>query len=366
MINIFYNWISPAFKAGGPTQSLNNLVFNLEDQIHFQIICDYKDHDKTVLDVHTNTWLKFGKKSKVRYCKKVSLFSWICMLYFLKGTTSYINGFYSLRFSILPLIFLKQKIIISFRGMLDPGSFQKKNFKKTIYLFIWKKTLFHKVHAFHAASEIEKNNLEFHFGNSKPIFVIPNFPKSVSFNPIISKKIDCLNLVTIALINPIKNHLQVLKALRNITSNVTYNIYGPIVDNNYWKLCEDLIAQLPNNIQVIYHGVLKPDLVVEVLCNAHVYIQISDSENFGHTLIESLSIGRPIITSTNTPWNNLNIDKAGFNIKPEQIEKIKSSIMFFAAMDLYCLNDWSISSRKYFEKVMNIEDTGNKYLNMFN
>lgn len=366
MINIFYNWISPAFKAGGPTQSLNNLVFTLEDQIEFQIICDYKDHDNTVLDVPTNTWLKFGKNSKVKYCKQVSLFRWIYMLYFLKGKISYINGFYSLRFSVLPLLFIKHKIIISFRGMLDPGSFQKKYFKKKVFLFIWKKVLFHKVYAFHASSEIEKNNLQTHFGISKPIYLIPNFSKSFSFRPIISKEIDCLNLVTIALINPIKNHLQALKALKNITANISYNIYGPIVDKDYWKNCEDLIQDLPSNIRVLYHGVLAPELVIEVLSNAHVYIQISDSENFGHTLIESLSIGRPIITSTNTPWNNLTVEKAGFNIKPENIEQIEKSILFFATMDLNCLNDWSISSRKYFEKGMNIEDTSIKYLKMFN
>ena len=39
---------------------------------------------------------------------------------------------------------------------------------------------------------------------------------------------------------------------------------------------------------------------------------MSKSENFGHVIYESLSYGRPVIISDNTPWNEIDNKQCGY------------------------------------------------------
>jgi glycosyltransferase involved in cell wall biosynthesis len=163
-----------------------------------------------------------------------------------------------------------------------------------------------------------------------------------------------------------KNHYLVLKALTNCTSNITYHIYGPVKDQAYWKSCLQLIDELPANINVIYHGDVLPEKVEGVLSQTHVYIQPSKSENFGHSIFEALSIGRPVITSHNTLWNDLENLQAGLNVLPANTIDISNAIDFFSRMHDEELLVWSKGACRYAASAIDVESIGNQYLTMFN
>jgi glycosyltransferase involved in cell wall biosynthesis len=138
-------------------------------------------------------------------------------------------------------------------------------------------------------------------------------PENMGKLPILFKQPGNLKLVSVALVGPMKNYHLVLAALKKAEGNVTYNIYGPVVNRNYWNDCLNIIKDLPNNIQVNYHGELPPEKVKDILAENHVFILPSVSENFGHAIFESLSAAKPVITSNNTPWKNLQNFNAGWN-----------------------------------------------------
>jgi glycosyltransferase involved in cell wall biosynthesis len=144
-----------------------------------------------------------------------------------------------------------------------------------------------------------------------------------------------------------KNHHLVLEALQRCTSTIEYRIYGPIKDAEYWESCKQLINKLPDNVTVEYGGEISPSLVPEKLGEAHFFILPSKSENFGYAFIEALSLGRPVITSHFTPWNELQEAKAGFNININNTLELQNAIEECCKQQEEVYNEWCRSSRNY-------------------
>ena len=331
-ITIVYDYFSPAFKAGGPIQSLANLVLQLNNEYEFNVITGAFDKgEKTVLrDVFPDKWNTIEPGIKVFY--------WVPSLYKLKrlikefktktNQTIYINGLYSLYFNILPLFLCKGNIILAPRGMLHHGALSQKSFKKKVYLALFKMFGWHKKIAFHATDENEKKFIEDAFGPGMKIQVAPNVPKNIGELPGIEKKKGFVSLISIALVSPMKNFELVLQALKKAKGEFEYHIYGPVINQEYWYRCFNLIKEMPENVKVYYHGELAPLKVKDALSKTHIFILPSVSENFGHAIFESFSAGKPVITSNNTPWKNLIDIKAGWNVNTNQkdLSELLSSI----------------------------------------
>jgi len=199
---------------------------------------------------------------------------------------------------------------------------------------------------------------------AKKTWIVSNFPKiNFEIKPI-DKKVGELKMATIALISPMKNHLLVIKALENFSGKVNWDIYGPIKDLAYWELCKKEIKANKLESKITYCGELKPALVSETIQKYHLIIQPSESENFGHSLLESLFQGRPIITSLNTPWNNLERQNSGFNVV------VKSNIIAEAINKMLNIgqNEFDYMARASFEyakKALSAEKMLIDYQKMF-
>jgi glycosyltransferase involved in cell wall biosynthesis len=282
-----------------------------------------------------------------------------------KGDVLFINSIFSHHFDYLKLLqSAAHRKIVSPRGMLDPGSLSQKWLKKILYLLYWRLRGFHHVVEWHATSEQEKKNIYAIFGSNVKVWLVPNLPKILEYQP--QEKVQkVLRLTTIALISPMKNHLLVLKALRHVGGTVHYDIYGPIKDKSYWESCQQVIKQLPSNIQVTYHGNILPDKIQGAYKNVHITVQPSKSENFGHSLFESLTAGKPIITSHNTPWNNLEKTKAGMNVSIDDETDIAKAIGFFAAMNQDEYIQWGACARDHALKAIDLDEIKKGYLEMF-
>ena len=258
-----------------------------------------------------------------------------------KTDYTYINGLYSPWFNMLPLLISPGKKIVSVRGMLHPGALSQKKIKKRVYLSFFKLFRWHKKNIFHATDEQEAGFIRKVFGNYVKIKVAPNIPHFIGNSDLISKQTGSVNLITVALISPMKNVLLVLQALKDVKATVNYTIYGPLKDEQYWQQCLQEIKNMPPNICVEYRGPIEPSLVPDHIQQNHVFILPSKSENFGHAIFESLSSSRPVITSEFTPWNKLEQLKAGWNVDISSVQSLSAIIEKIAAMnqqqyDEYC------------------------------
>lgn len=324
-IIIFIPWFYPAYKAGGPIQSIINLVIALQDKYTFYIITSAYDlQSSSALDnITPNSWNNInlpGCESPVSvwYTSHENNFKQFKKLIkAVSPDTIYLNDIFSFNFFLLPILILKFiknniKLVVCPRGMLQEGALANKKLKKKIYLSgIKHLRLLNKV-KWHATTVEEKKDIIKHFKYASEVVVANNIPKQPlhELTPL-SKSPDNLRLVYLSLITEKKNLFLLLNLLKKI-DNVTLDIYGPIKDKTYWKACVKLLDVLPG--KVTYKGDVLPKDVQSVLSQYHAMVLLTKGENFGHALFESLGVGRPIITSFFTPWNNLKEQKAGWNV----------------------------------------------------
>ncbi len=378
-------WFHPAYKAGGPVQSIANMVEQLavnsrepqDGTFEFWIFCSNKDLDGSTLNVEFDKWVNYSDSTKVWYSSTNNLLP-VLKNEIKKERPGYlfITGIYSWQFSLKPLLFCGLvKKIISVRGMLHPGALSQKKFKKQLYLLLWKALGVYKKNIFHATNEEEKKYIEQVFGMKARVMVAANFPHILPLQQVVEKKEGYLKLISVALISPMKNILLVLEALAGAKSipesgepgigNVEYNIYGPIKETGYWKECLELIKKMPANIKVNYHGHIPPAEIVNVVAKNHVFILPSKSENYGHAIYEALAAGRPVITSMNTPWVALQTASAGINVPMDDSTGLQKAIGYFVAMDQDQLNDWSIAAREYALNKVDLDKIRKQYNEMF-
>lgn len=361
-------WFLPAFRAGGPIQSIANLVKEFNEEVEYYIFCSDTDLNGGALEnITTDDWLVYNDSTKVWYAhhEKISD-SLVKQVEVIKPDILYIIGLYSWHFNMVPLLFCKgPKKILSARGMLHPGALSQKKWKKKAYLAIFKLMEYHHKVFFHATDKEEEKYIRSHFGKPAVIYEADNFPNIIGALPVASKETGILRLLSIALISPMKNILMVLESLKHIEAIVQYNIYGPVKDSNYRDKCLVAIKSLPANITVVFHKEIEPAQIKDVLIKAHVFVLPSKSENFGHAIYEALSAGRPVITSKHTPWNHLEKSHAGKNVIIENNMELIAAINLFAAMDEANLLQWHRGAVTYANSVIDMEAIRKQYREMF-
>lgn len=358
-------WFSPAFRGGGPIQSILNLVTQMQGLCDFFVFTSDSDHDGSLLaGVQTNSWINFNKSTQVFYASKNNRTGKLRReLIATRPHHVFIIGVFDWTFNIYPMLYSSIPAIISVRGMVHTGARRYKPVKKKIFLALFKILKLHKRHSFHATDDIEAAEVKKVMGETARVFVAENFSREIPFSAK-PKEAGKLSMITIALVGPMKNHREVIRALKKVHSPVTYHIYGPIKEQEYWRECNKEINALTQETPVIYHGEIPPALVPDTLAGADIFIMPSRTENFGHAIIEALFAGLPVITSRNVPWLNLESKKAGVNVDVDS-DKIAAAIDRFAGMDATEFQNWKRASRQFAESQTNTTGLIKKYLLLF-
>jgi len=363
---VFYNYFLPGYKAGGPVQSLSNMIGLLSETHDFSVITSAYDLNATAPydSIRLNEWNRIAVNNKeipVFYSSvRMNPKEIAAIIKTEAADIVYINGMYSWNFFLLPL-FVKTFIskgdasfIISPRGMLQPGALQGKSFKKKIYLELLKLFGLTKNILWHATTADEVIDIKNIFGKKSKVMVASNIPKATIPFVDNNKQAGHLSLVYLSLIAEKKNLLLLINTLKSCKASISLDIYGPVKDEAYWQDCLKEMEQIPSNIIINYKGDVNPDKVQAALAKYDAAILLTKGENFGHALFESLSVGRPIITSHFTPWNELEKRNAGWNVDISDKESIANLLDELAAKtneewQLYCKGAHQLAVN-YFEE----------------
>lgn len=336
-----YEYFYPGYKAGGPIQSLVNMVQALEQVYIFKIITSAYDlnSENTYEGVQLDTWNSMqlpGSNLSVNVwydsTKKPSLKKMQSVILSCGADAVFINGFYTPQF-LYPLVLKKmgrlkkQAIIVSPRGMLQAGALAIKPTQKKIYLALLKLLGLCRHISFHATTNDEATDIVKIFGNKPFVAIAGNVPKLPMENIADTiKKEHSLKLVYLSVITPKKNLLLLLQQVKDCKQQIGLHIYGPIKEDWYWKKCTDEMLNLPPNVLVEYKGDMPAHIVQQTLKQYDALVLLTKGENFGHALYESLSVGTPVLTSFFTPWNSLQEKNAGWNIDIEDNRTIATTI----------------------------------------
>lgn len=363
----------PAKKFGGPVVSINNICSLLKNDFDFYIVT--KNHDlnsKKKLEGITDGWNE-RDNSKVQYIddseiNKVNLKKIIKEI---NPDLIYINSLFGRDLS-EPLLKLSEKnkipVLLASRGELCSNPLKSKRIKKMFYIRYFNSFFSTEKILFQATSDEEKENIERLIKNSKTV-QLPNIPEIFELDVKTMRKFennsldnDPIKLIFYSRIHPKKNLLYALDTLEKVNSRVVFDIFGPIEDKKYWDTCCEKIDKISKKHNITYKGELSRDDIPKTLVNYDILFFPTLSENYGHVVIEAMSMGCKVLISDQTPWKELEKSHAGWEFSLEENEKFVSIIE-----NKGYIKDRLISkeeSRQYFEKIIDIKVLKQNYFEL--
>jgi glycosyltransferase involved in cell wall biosynthesis len=150
----------------------------------------------------------------------------------------------------------------------------------------------------------------------------------MAFRPAHKLTPGILRLVNIARVAPEKNLLFALQILKQVKENIVFDFYGPIYSHDYWTECKLALDELPQNVKANYKGSIESEKVINVLKDYDFMFMPTTGENFGHVILQSFSVGCPVIISDQTPWKELSKKNMGWAIPLDNKEKFVETIEF--------------------------------------
>lgn len=337
-VMLFSEYYLPGYKGGGPIKTIKNLMDQLSDEISFKLITSDRDLGDAVPydSVDYNDWNQVGK-AQVFYTQPNSIGQRQIASIMKKKNYDmiYLNSFFSVRFSFLPLLMAKalnKQVILGPRGEFSEGALSLKAQKKRIFIKLYKSLRLHRRTVFQASSDYEAEDIRKVLGSNVDIFIAEDIGAQEFIEALPIRNVGTLNMVFVSRISPMKNLLTAIEILKTVKHSITYDIYGPIEDSEYWAECEAMIDTLPTNIQVEYKGELYPNEVVSTLSQYDAFFMPTKGENYGHVIAEALCAGLPILIADTTPWRNLQKLGIGWDLPLNNLKAFSDAIDQLASM----------------------------------
>lgn len=206
------------------------------------------------------------------------------------------------------------KVVLSPHGMLEPYILKRNSFKKRIALFLYQNNAIKKAEFLHATAISEYNNIQ-ELGYKQPMFIIPN-GINVSEIKLAKDVYGTRKAVFLSRIHPKKGIELLLEAWKGLeTDQWLLEIAGDGEESYIDKLKSD--ANSMTNVSFV--GPQYDHLKWDFIKSADVFILPTYSENFGIVVAEALASGVPVITTQNTPWEELETKDCGWWIELTQL-----------------------------------------------
>jgi glycosyltransferase involved in cell wall biosynthesis len=379
-ILVFRDYYLPGFKSGGPIQSVSNLVGHLGEEFDFKIVTLDRDEgdSEPYGSVKINDWNQVGK-AQVFYMSSDD--NSLPILRSLLNNTHYdlmyLNSFFSPQFTIVPLTLRKLKLvpqaptIVAPRGELSPWALGLKPKKKWVFLKVSKLIELYSDVLWHATDNKEAGEIQRVIGDTADVEIagvpLPHADSDGLPPDRIRKRPNTLKIGFLGRISRIKNVEFALEVLRELDEgDISFDLHGPIEDQQYYEQCQTLASRLPEHIQVEFHDSLAHPLVNETLCNYDLMFLPSKSESFGHAILESLLAGCPVLIGQETPWRGLQEKKAGWDLPLDEPEIFVDVLRKVVPMEAKEYEEWQQGARRCAVECIQASDTEVEYSHLFN
>ncbi|WP_373095027.1 glycosyltransferase [Zhongshania sp.] len=319
-ILVFSQFYLPGYKGGGPIKTIKQLFDCAGETLLFKLVTSDRDLGDTqpYADVRTAVWNKVGS-AQVFYAQQDLIGWWKIVRIFFdeRHDIIYLNSFFSVRFSFIPLLLARLfgiKVVLGPRGEFSEGALSISLKKKRVYILLYKFFCLHLKTVFQASSDFEAADIRRVLGQNVDVQVAEDIGGIDFIEAIPARASGMRRAVFLSRVSPKKNLLGALSMLRAVQNPLIYHIYGPIEDLDYWGQCETLINSLPSHILVEYKGSLNPQDVVNTISEYDFFFMPTQGENYGHVIAEALCAGLPLLIANTTPWRGLQDKKIGWDL----------------------------------------------------
>tara|TARA_R110000772_G_scaffold107988_8_gene210747 strand:- start:12444 stop:13598 length:1155 start_codon:yes stop_codon:yes gene_type:complete len=319
-ILVFSQFYLPGYKGGGPIKTIKQLFDGVGKTLLFKLVTSDRDlgDKEPYVDVHFAVWNNVGS-AQVFYAQQGLIGLWRIARIFFDASYDivYLNSFFSVRFSLIPLLLARLfgiKVVLGPRGEFSEGALCISSKKKRVFIVLYKVLGLHLKTVFQASSDFEAADIRRVLGQNVDVQVAEDIGGIDFIEAIPSGSSSTRRAVFLSRVSPKKNLLGALSMLRAVQNPLIYHIYGPIEDRDYWAQCETLISSLPSHIVVEYKGSLNPQDVVNTISEYDFFFMPTQGENYGHVIAEALCAGLPILIANTTPWRGLQDEKIGWDL----------------------------------------------------
>ena len=253
-------------------------------------------------------------------------------------------------------------VLLAPRGELCPGAMKKK-YKKLPYISFLRASGLVRNISFQYTSQDELEGIRKYFGKDSRCYFLTNVPSMPSENydhP--EKKPGEAKLVFISRIVPKKNLRKAIDFLAGIRGKLTFDIYGPIEDYDYWDECLCAVKELPSSIKVSYKGTVGQGEASKTFANYDCFVFPTLSENYGHVIAESLSAGCPVLVSDQTPWDFNEFEHAGTAIPIEEFKQWVETLQSIVDSDTTNMLNRRQAAIDYFNSKVQFDKLRLRYL----
>ena len=364
-------------KFGGPSKTIIDSSILLTTQ-GFKV--DILTSDPVYSNFFKSRNIKIINKGPAlgNYSFNFSLFFWL-----LKNKKNYdhfiVHGIWEFN-TLIARLLLKNKYFVFTHGQLDPYfmSEKLKKFKKQIYWFFVEKQNLLCSKSLLLTSENEKNLLKNTFVDTKGIkkkiigygIIKPSYNK-IAAKKDFYKKFPKLKgkkfLLYLGRFHEKKGCEILLKALKKLSDeNIKFNILIAGPDNDYKKKLIELSKNYNLTKQIHWSGMLLKNLKWGAISLSKAMVLASHGENFGVSIVESLSCSKPVLTT-----NKVNIYKKIIKYKSGYISKDNVNSFFSILKKFNNLNKKQLiklskNSLKCFNDNFNLENNKKSLANFLN
>lgn len=322
VVTILVGHYLPGSKAGGPIRSVANLVAALGDEFDFRIITKDRDlgDDAPFPGIVTGRWTDVGQAS-VRYLApdEMNRPGLADAIRSADADLVYTQSYFSPLTSAWPRVLarrgvLRAPLLVAPRGEFSPGALGQKSPKKRAFLALSRAAGLHRGVKWHATAEEEAADIRRTIPGAD-IFLAPPLPTASPFDaaPPREKRPGELRAVFIGRVSPKKGLDRAIRLVNALEGNVTLDVHGPEEDGAYAALCRTADTRS----RVRWHGPAVREEVPALFASAHVFLFPTLGENYGHTIMESLQAGTPVLLSQHTPWRGLAALGVGADVPDE-------------------------------------------------
>ena len=208
--------------------------------------------------------------------------------------------------------------IITPRGALEPWSLSQKKWKKKLAMLLYQRFDIQNANAILATANLEAVHLRA-LGFTNPIAVIPNGIDISEYKCRTFEDRDEIKkqILFLSRIHPKKGIEILIESWKRLTGK--YKDWNVVIagngEENYISYLKELIKNnyLDSSVSIIppVFGEMKRKLY----CESSLFVLPTYSENFGMVIAEALACGIPVITTTGTPWEELNTNKIGWCVE---------------------------------------------------
>lgn len=213
---------------------------------------------------------------------------------------------------------LRVKVVLSPHGMLEPWIMSRNKLKKKLAMILYQNKAIKRADHLHITAKMEAENI-FKLGYNNPATNIPNGVDLNEFGDI-KRNYGTKRMIFISRIHPKKGIELLIEAWRQVeTKGWVLEIAG-----NGEKTYIDTLKSSAKDLKNIeFVGAKYGENKWDFIRSADIMILPTHSENFGIVVVESLAVGVPVITTTGTPWEELNDRNCGWwiELNSKELEK---------------------------------------------